>query len=132
MSAEPDPRAGYEAFLADIITAALRFGFRQALLRLARDMKLKSALYSVKRPDPMADAADPGTMALQHRRPIPLSATGTPLARAPCLTKSADVLRFVNRHNVTLAKASCMHHRCPEAVKLGPALPLRLGQHSSR
>jgi hypothetical protein len=28
MSAEPDPRAGYEAFLADIITAALRFGFR--------------------------------------------------------------------------------------------------------
>jgi hypothetical protein len=28
MSADPDPRAGYEAFLADIITAALRFGFR--------------------------------------------------------------------------------------------------------
>lgn len=27
-SADPDPRAGYEAFLADIIAAAQRFGFR--------------------------------------------------------------------------------------------------------
>lgn len=29
VSAEPDPRAGYEAFLADIIAVAQRFGFEQ-------------------------------------------------------------------------------------------------------
>ena len=29
VSAEPDPRAGYEAFLADIVAVAQRFGFEQ-------------------------------------------------------------------------------------------------------